>query len=60
MEKENTLSEAIQSETKFASIKDHKIAYRSIGKGLPMILRTAANTTLPTLPGSSFQRHWSF
>lgn len=38
MEKENTFSEAIQSETKFASIKDHKIAYRSIGKGLPIIL----------------------
>lgn len=38
MEKERTLSKASQSETKFAAVKDYKIAYRSIGEGLPIIL----------------------
>jgi len=38
MQKENTLITADQSETKFASIQDYKIAYRIIGEGLPIIL----------------------
>ena len=30
--------EAVNAETKFVEIGDHKIAYRSIGKGLPIVM----------------------
>jgi pimeloyl-ACP methyl ester carboxylesterase len=46
--KSSTLSEALNSKTKFIEVSDRKFAYRSIGTGLPIILLNRFRGTLDT------------
>jgi pimeloyl-ACP methyl ester carboxylesterase len=46
--KASTLSEALDSKTKFIEVSDRKFAYRSIGTGLPIILLNRFRGTLDT------------
>ena len=44
----NTLSEAVNSKTKFIEVNEQRFAYRSIGTGLPIILLNRFRGTLDT------------
>jgi pimeloyl-ACP methyl ester carboxylesterase len=46
--KASTLSEALNSKTKFIEVNDRRFAYRSIGTGLPIILLNRFRGTLDT------------
>jgi pimeloyl-ACP methyl ester carboxylesterase len=46
--KANTLSEALNSKTKFIEVNGQKFAYRSIGTGLPVIMLNRFRGTLDT------------
>jgi hypothetical protein len=43
-----TLSEAVNSKTKFIEVNEQRFAYRSIGTGLPIILLNRFRGTLDT------------
>lgn len=46
--KVNTLSEAVNSKTKFIEVNERRFAYRSIGTGLPIIMLNRFRGTLDT------------